>query len=156
MRHRQLFTPAEDMQLCSLVACLGARNWDEIAKQMPGRTGRQCRDRYKNYLSPEISTIGWTYEEERLLAEKYAEFGPKWSKIAEFFQGRTGTALKNRWRYHVSRRTYEPSSQQSTDESSDMSSSEPSPVERVFRSLEASLQDIFDDLVNQDELSSFF
>lgn len=100
---RRKFTPEEDEKLRMLVAENGAQKWDMIAESMPGRTGRQCRDRYQNYLSPGISRDEWTEEEEKLLVEKYAEFGSHWSKISRFFQGRTGTALKNRWNYYVSR-----------------------------------------------------
>ena len=87
--HRRKFTPEEDQQLRLLVEENGAHKWDYIAASMPGRTGRQCRDRYQNYLCPGISRDEWTQEEERLLLEKHAEYGPQWAKISKFFQGRT-------------------------------------------------------------------
>jgi hypothetical protein len=83
---------------------------------MPGRSGRQCRDRYRNYLCPGITTDQWTAEEDNLLRQKYAELGTQWAKIGKSFRGRTGTALKNRWNYYVSKtvRNASPVQQQTT------------------------------------------
>ena len=100
---RRKFTQEEDEKLRSLVEKLGAHKWDNIAKEMPGRTGRQCRDRYKNYLVPGYFNGQWSAEEDLLLREKYLEFGSQWSKLTKFFHNRSANALKNRWNYFVSR-----------------------------------------------------
>jgi hypothetical protein len=64
---------------------------------MPGRTARQCRDRWTNYLAPAISFEPWRPEEDSLIVHKVNEIGTKWATIAKFTHGRTGNALKNRW-----------------------------------------------------------
>ena len=97
------FTPQEDALLMKLVEKYGACKWDTIALSMTGRKGRQCRDRYMNYLNPNVKKDEWTLEEDMLLTEKVKEHGPKWAKISKFFEGRTGPALKNRWNYKLSR-----------------------------------------------------
>ena len=74
-----------------------------MRKWVPGRTGRQCRDRYQNYLIPGFFNGQWSKEEDDLLMIKYHEFGSKWSKMAQFFNQRSANALKNRWNYFVSR-----------------------------------------------------
>jgi type IV secretory pathway VirB10-like protein len=58
---------------------------------------RQCRERYKSYLAPHLSTSEWTSQEDQLLCEKYQQFGPKWVKIATFFTNRSDTQVKHRW-----------------------------------------------------------
>ena len=68
-------------------------------------TARQCRDRYMNYLAPEYVYSEWTNVEDNLLAEKYLEYGPKWSKIQKFFPNRTANALKNRYNCTICRKT---------------------------------------------------
>lgn len=153
-----MFTPSEDSQLCYLVSCYGPKNWNEIAKQIPGKSGRQCRDRYKNYLSPDVIIDHWTSEEEALLAEKYAEYGPQWARIAMFFHGRTGAALKNRWRYHVSHRVNKKSKSSSSRESDTNTSKEQAcPVDLVFQGLEEKLaQTQFDALESTNDLSILF
>lgn len=91
------FTIDEDRKLISLVNQFGENNWGSIALYMNGRNIRQCRERWKHYLSPEVSNSPWTEMEDILLHQKYAEYGPKWKKIAEFFPNRTYINIKNRF-----------------------------------------------------------
>lgn len=65
------FTKAEDKKLRELVNRHGTSNWIPISKQMPGRNARQCRDRWLNYLSPDVVNGPWTAEEDELLVKKY-------------------------------------------------------------------------------------
>ncbi|KAH0788928.1 Myb-like DNA-binding domain containing protein [Histomonas meleagridis] len=94
------FTPEEDEKLKELVANHGENNWYLISELMPGRNTRQCRERWRYYLSPEVSNAPWTEEEDNLLDEKYRQFGPKWKLIAKFFPKRTDINVKSRWHVH--------------------------------------------------------
>jgi hypothetical protein len=94
---RQKFTVQEDEQLRELVIELGVNNWSEVAARLGTRSARQCRERFKNYLSPNLRNGQWTEEEDQLLAEKFAQFGAKWSVIVAFFPSRSEVNLKNRW-----------------------------------------------------------
>jgi hypothetical protein len=44
--------PEEDDLIVSLVGIHGARKWSTIAAQLPGRIGKQCRERWHNHLNP--------------------------------------------------------------------------------------------------------
>lgn len=94
---RLRFTHEEDLIIMKLVSKHGAREWKIFETYLPGRTGRQIRERYINYLSPDTKRSGWTDEEDDLLRKKVREHGRKWSTIATFFSGRTDVTLKNRW-----------------------------------------------------------
>jgi hypothetical protein len=94
---RQMFSAHEDECLKQLVSQFGNRDWKTIARQMPNRTTRQCRERYKNYLSPELSNLPWSPSEDLLLREQFAKIGPKWATLATFFSGRSDVSIKNRW-----------------------------------------------------------
>ena len=94
---RNKFTVDEDNLLKFLVEEKKITRWCEVSKFLPGRTTKQCRDRYSNYLSPSITNLPWTQEEDQLLREKVDEFGKKWVYISQFFDGRSGNNLKNRW-----------------------------------------------------------
>ena len=96
-RRREKFLPEEDQKLRELVSKFGENAWEEIVKLMPGRNIRQCRERWKHYLSSDKAKVPWTPEEDQLLYEKMEEYGPKWTKIATFFNNRTDIQVKTRW-----------------------------------------------------------
>jgi hypothetical protein len=72
-------------------------NWKIIARYVPNRTPRQCKERWSNYLQPAITSAQWTQLEDRVLHEKYNELGSKWMRIAKFFVNRTDAQVKNRF-----------------------------------------------------------
>jgi hypothetical protein len=94
---RRKFSKEEDELLKTLVNRAGETDWHVVAARMKNRTARQCRERWKHYLSPEISTGPWTEEEDELLLQKVKEMGSQWSRIARFFANRTDITVKNRW-----------------------------------------------------------
>ena len=75
----------------------GTSDWQYISKLIPGRNARQCRDRWQNYLSPEVVNGPWTSEEENLLISKYEKLGPCWRQIAKYFPTRTDINIKSHW-----------------------------------------------------------
>jgi hypothetical protein len=93
---RSKFRTDEDHVLRQLVERFGTNSWSEIACVMPGRNSRQCRDRWKHYLSGQ-STNYWTPEEDKMLTEKVQQFGMKWTRISTFFLNRTDFDVKTRW-----------------------------------------------------------
>lgn len=106
---RMKFSSVEDIELKRLVQQSGNEvDWKVIAESMGnGRTARQCRERFRNYLSPKVKNGPWTPEEEKLLEEKYQIFGPKWSKMSKFFKGRSDVNLKNHWVSMLNRKSKE-------------------------------------------------
>ncbi len=83
----------------------GHTRWSEIAKQVPGRIGKQCRERWFNHLDPEIKKTEWTQEEDAKLIEGQQKLGNKWSLIAkQYLPGRPENAVKNRWNAATRRR----------------------------------------------------
>lgn len=101
--HRQKFTSEEDQMLVHLVSIFGTHSWRRIAQQMSRRSTRQCRERYLNYLSPELKNGPWTYAEDQVLLKKVAEYGTCWSKISRFFESRSDINIKNRYALLVSK-----------------------------------------------------
>jgi hypothetical protein len=91
------FTASEDTQLRSLVGLFGYQDWYTISLRMPGRSARQCKERWLNYLKPTLNTAAWTLEEDTLLLEKQRECGSRWTQITKFFPNRTDGMVKNRF-----------------------------------------------------------
>ena len=94
---KKKFSPEEDKTLKSLVEQYGTHSWKLIADLIKTRNCRQCRERWRNYLSQNISIEPWSKKEDLLLQQKYNEYGPQWTKIQTFFVNRTDVNLKNRW-----------------------------------------------------------
>jgi hypothetical protein len=102
---RRPFSPSEDVQLLSLVNQFRGSSWDFIAAQFGNRSARQCRERYVNYLSPDIRVAPWTDYEDLLLLDKVNELGHRWSIIGQHINGRSENDVKNRWYSHLKFRT---------------------------------------------------
>jgi hypothetical protein len=50
------WTDDEDSKLKDAVQTHGGKNWGAIAALVPGRTTKQCRDRWKKHMDPNRST----------------------------------------------------------------------------------------------------
>jgi hypothetical protein len=91
------FSPEEDELLLAIVRQYGVKDWIKVASLIGTRNARQCRERYKNYLDPDLRQGGWTPQEDELLEAKHRDYGAKWNKIARFFVNRSDISLRNRW-----------------------------------------------------------
>ena len=99
-KFKNKFTPAEDALLLEVVDRFGCKDWSEVASHLQGRNARQCRERWNNYVNPAIAKLPWTPAEDRLLEQKFREFGTKWHSIAAFFPNRSKNSIKNHWMAH--------------------------------------------------------
>ncbi|KAL4116834.1 hypothetical protein PRIC2_012286 [Phytophthora ramorum] len=67
-------------------------------ERIPGRTPKQCRERWKNHLDPAINKGPYTEEEDSVILTAQARLGNKWSQISQLLKGRTEDSVKIRWK----------------------------------------------------------
>jgi len=68
---------------------------------VPGRTGKQCRERWINHLSPSVVKEPWSKEEDATVLRLIAIYGHRWAKISRHLPGRTDAAVGNRFHQYL-------------------------------------------------------
>lgn len=91
------WTPKEDEIIIDFVRRYGTKQWTKLATLLPGRIGKQCRERWKNHLDPSNNKNCWTEAEDKLLIQLHEQFGNKWAQISQYLPGRSDNSVKNRW-----------------------------------------------------------
>lgn len=87
----------ENQLLTEWVNKNGPKNWKKCCNVIPGRTGKQCREHWNNYLNPEIIKSNWTTEEDLIIMNFYYKFKGSWKILINAFNGRTENSIKNRF-----------------------------------------------------------
>jgi hypothetical protein len=73
--------------------------WSDLAQRLPGRVGKQIRDRWVNHLNPNINHLPFSREDDLNLWEGHKQLGKRWVEIStKFFTcSRSENHIKNRW-----------------------------------------------------------
>jgi hypothetical protein len=96
------WTEDEDAFILRSVSTSGEQpftRWSELALHMPGRHGKQIRERWINHLNPHISHLPFTEEDDLKLYKAAQKYGKKWVEISSkfFHSTRAENQIKNRW-----------------------------------------------------------
>ncbi|CAH8281590.1 unnamed protein product [Eruca vesicaria subsp. sativa] len=98
------WTKEEDDMIVQLIQKYGPKKWSTIARFLPGRIGKQCRERWHNHLNPAINKEAWTQEEELVLIRAHQIYGNRWAELTKFLPGRSDNGIKNHWHSSVKKK----------------------------------------------------
>ncbi|CAL9229959.1 unnamed protein product [Arabidopsis halleri] len=98
------WTKEEDEMIVQLIEKYGPKKWSTIARFLPGRIGKQCRERWHNHLNPAINKEAWTQEEELVLIRAHQIYGNRWAELTKFLPGRSDNGIKNHWHSSVKKK----------------------------------------------------
>lgn len=87
---------SEDDLLRLTVDEIAKNNWVAVSERVPGRTPKQCRERWLLCLDPKIRKEKWTPDEDQHLLQLHKEHGNSWAFLAKQLDGRTENAIKSR------------------------------------------------------------
>lgn len=84
-----------DQLLIEQISRIGPRQWHIIAKNVPGREGKQCRERWVNNLSPLLRETAWSCEEIWIIYIMRVRMNNTWAMITMGLLGRPDNSIKN-------------------------------------------------------------
>lgn len=76
----------------------GNPKWSDIALKLPGRIGKQIRERWYNHLDPSLKKgTPWTPQEVEVLFAEQRRRGNQWKEISTYLPGRSENDCKNKF-----------------------------------------------------------
>ncbi|CAN0430779.1 unnamed protein product, partial [Ectocarpus fasciculatus] len=92
------FSSVEDLELGRAVAhnigALKGEAWKNIALSLPGRSARQCRDPWSNYVDPDLKAAPWSKQEFQLLHLAQESLGKnQWAKMRHILPQRSSLGI---------------------------------------------------------------
>ena len=99
--HQNRWTPKEDETLLDLIDIEKQRQgaifqWSSIAKNMPSRSSKQCRETYTKRLNPKIKRGDWNPLEDATIFQLHKS-NMGWAAMSLLLPGRTGDSLSDRF-----------------------------------------------------------
>lgn len=112
---RKPWNKEDDDKLLGLIEVHG-KDWAKIAEEIPGKSGKQVRERYLNTLDPTINKEKWSKQEDKIILTMYYQIGSKWSDISKMLNNRPENMVKNRFYTHLQKEAIEETSEKAEND----------------------------------------
>ena len=105
---RGIWSAEENRYLIKLANERQKMSWHDIALEInkqyaADKTGKQCRERFRNYADPTLKKTEWKVQEKLLFLILHKFYGNQWSNIAKLMHQRNDIVVKN-YSYSVIRK----------------------------------------------------
>lgn len=99
-KRRKIWEKKEDKALLELTQRPEKLKWSQISSILSSKIGRklngkQCRERYQNYVDPSKSNDEWKFQEKIIFLILCQNFSSRWSVISTYLKKRSDLVLKN-------------------------------------------------------------
>ncbi|TVU27625.1 hypothetical protein EJB05_19119, partial [Eragrostis curvula] len=98
IRPSPAWTPEEDARLALFAKDHAFRRWRRVAEGMPGRSSKQCRDRWRHHLARDVYHRPFTAGDDEELARLFRRHGGRWKEMSRAAHGRTSRIMRRRWK----------------------------------------------------------
>ncbi len=97
---KRKWTEEEDKALIRVIKSMQKLNWNEIAEELRkegnwSKTGKQCRERFRNYADPALERCEWKPNEKLLFLVLHRIYDNQWCNISKYLIQRSDIAIKN-------------------------------------------------------------
>lgn len=92
---KQNWSHREDKIIIEWVKLSKNKNWHQCAELLESRSGKQCKERWINYLNPEVKKGKWNVEEHVRYIELLLKKGCDWQYISNGLKSRPENLVKN-------------------------------------------------------------
>ena len=77
---RHTWNDEENDLLRKLVQIFGTCDLAQVATELPGRTPKQCHDRW-NIINPSVKKGKWSEEEDHIILKSFEVLGKQWTNV---------------------------------------------------------------------------
>ncbi|KAJ1282535.1 hypothetical protein BS78_03G059900 [Paspalum vaginatum] len=95
---RRPWTGDEDARLQRLAKEHGFHSWRRVASHLPGRSTKECRDRWRHCLARDVYHRPFTASDDDELVRLYVRHAGCWTDMSRAVYARTSRLLRHRWR----------------------------------------------------------
>lgn len=107
LHNKGIWDKKEDVRLIKAVNNMTNIKWSCVSKLVQTRSGKQCRERWKNRLNPITKHIIWSKSETSKLIRLHEMYGNKWSILSRNLKNRSPYSIKTRWSVLTKHKTNE-------------------------------------------------